>query len=120
MFPYLTTGLKKVWAAITALQNSLANVQSGAVRFLDYSNTLERIDYSANTEQTFNAIGGIYIIDVNFNNGGYIKINNIVVFNFTTTTNQRIELPFKGGEVVAFRASNSGSASVIAIPFAAN
>lgn len=120
MFPYLTTGLKKVWAAITALQSSLANVQSSAVRFLDYSNTLEKIEYSANTEQTFNAIGGIYIIDINFNMGGYIKINNIVVFNFTTDTNERIELPFKGGEVIAFRGSNGGSVSVMAIPFAAN
>ena len=120
MFPYLTTGLKKVWAAITALQSSLANVQSSAVRFLDYSNTLEKIEYSANTEQTFNAIGGIYIIDINFNMGGYIKINNVVVFNFTTATNERIELPFKGGEVIAFRGSNGGSVSVMAIPFAAN
>ena len=38
MFPYLTTGLKKVWAAITALQNSLSNVQGNSIGFVDYNN----------------------------------------------------------------------------------
>lgn len=128
MFPYLTTGLKKVWAAITALQSSLANVQSGAVRFLDYSNPVENKSYMIRPRAGFDAIAGICILNIinndsKVNSTVAISVNNNNVFNFELNPGEskNIQLPFKGGEYVALGATGNGAIMyIMAIPFAAN
>ena len=123
MFPYLTTGLKKVWAAITALQSSLANVQSSlanvqgnSIGFVDYNNI--QISPSLNPVSR-----GLYLFYIN---GGStptsvsIYVNGTGVFGASVRDNDSFVIPlyFEGGETVKIDRSN-GEASVGAryIPF---
>ena len=128
MFPYLTTGLKKVWAAITALQSSLANVQSslanvqsGAVQFLDYDNVSE-ITISANGSSRTIVNGGLIIFRQDGSGGVGINVNGNFISSFRTDSNaSSIEFPlyFKGGESVYINLSGSPlqSRSFQYIPF---
>lgn len=121
MFPYLTTGLKKVWAAITALQSSLANVQSGAVQFLDYDNVSE-ITISANGSRPTIVNGGLIIFRQYGSGGVGINVNGNFISSFMTGSNNSIiEFPlyFKGGESVYISLSGSPlqSRSFQYIPF---
>lgn len=123
MFPYLTTGLKKVWAAITALQSSLANVQSSlanvqgnSIGFVDYNNI--QISPSLNPVSRglylFYIDGGSSVTSVS------IYVNGTGVFGTSVRDNDSLVIPlyFEGGETVEINKSNK-EASVGAryIPF---
>lgn len=126
MFPYLTTGLKKVWAAITALQNSLANVQAGAVQFLDYSaSTIITIPNELNQPTVVNA--GLIIFTFSNTNtssqatGIFVNGNKIWAISLLSDSNVTVALYFKGGESVYFDSSNLDvGCQAMYIPFAAN
>lgn len=109
MFPYLTTGLKKVWAAITALQNSLANVQSGAVQFLDYDN-VSQITISANGSSPTIVNGGLILFYQDGSGGVGINVNGNAISSFSTDSNRSsivFPLYFKGGESVYINLTGS-------------
>ena len=130
MFPYLTTGLKKVWAAITALQSSLANVQSslanvqsGAVQFLDYDN-VSQITISENSSSPTIVNGGLIIFHQDGEGGLGINVNGNAISSLslgTSSNASRIIFPlyFKGGESVyiSLRGTPLPSRTFIYIPF---
>ena len=123
MFPYLTTGLKKVWAAITALKSSLANVQSSlanvqgnSIRFVDYNN----IQISPSLNPVSRGLYLFYIDGGSTPSSVSIYVNGTGVFGANVRDNDSIVIPlyFEGGETVKIDRSNS-EASVGAryIPF---
>lgn len=127
MFPYLTTGLKKVWAAITALQSSLANVQSSAVQFLDYANSaIITIHNELYQNPTVVNAGLIIFTFTNTNTssqGTGIFVNGTKVWGtgLLSDNNVTVTLYFKGGESVYFDSSNNDiTCQAWYIPFAAN
>ena len=116
MFPYLTTGLKKVWAAITALQSSLANVQGNSIGFVDYS--------SAQFASSLSPVSkGLYIFYIDGGSdvtGVGINVNGVPVFSASVRDNDSIAVPlyFEGGETVEFtRTNSSASMRAMYIPF---
>ncbi len=116
MFPYLTTGLKKVWAAITALQSSLANVQGNSIGFVDYNN----IQISPSLNPVSRGLYLFYIDGGSTPTSVSIYVNGTGVFGASVRDNDSIVIPlyFEGGETVKIDRSNSeASASVRYIPF---
>lgn len=128
MFPYLTTGLKKVWAAITALQSSLANVQSSlanvqgnSIGFVDYNNIQTP---NVQTSPSLNPVSrGLYLFYID---GGStptsvsIYVNGTGVFGASVRDNDSFVIPlyFEGGETVEINRSNKeAGVSVSYIPF---
>lgn len=127
MFPYLTTGLKKVWAAITALQNSLNTVQAGAVQFLDYANSaIITIRNELNQNPTVVNAGLIIFTLTNTNTssqgtGIYVNGTKVWAKTLLSDNNVTVTLYFKGGESVYFDSSNNDvTCQAWYIPFAAN
>lgn len=116
MFPYLTTGLKKVWAAITALQNSLANVQGNSLGFVDYNN----IQFSPSLNPVSRGLYLFYIDGGSSVTTVTINVNGIGVFGASVRDNDSIAIPlyFEGGETVEINKSNKeASVSAKYIPF---
>lgn len=112
MFPYLTTGLKKVWAAITALQSSLANVQSSlanvqgnSIGFVDYNN----IQISPSLNPVSRGLYLFYIDGGSTPSSVSIYVNGTGVFSASVRDFDSFIIPlyFEGGETVKIDRSNS-------------
>ena len=121
MFPYLTTGLKKVWAAITALQNSLSNVQGNSIGFVDYNNIqTSNIQTSPSLNPVSRGLYLFYIDGGSSPSGVSIYVNGTGVFAASVRDNDSFVIPlyFEGGETVEIDKSNNESSVIVSyIPF---